>query len=250
MCHDDSMDLQFQIETGKKDVERAKATIADQEAKIGGAEAKIEELSTTIATGEKDLASATEIREKENADFVKLEKELMEAVSMLERAYGIIEREMAKTGFIQGKGSMDKVMDALEAVIVSAGVNSADKAKVQALLQATQGSSDSDLEFQPAGAPDPAAYKSQSGGILSVLEDMLEKAKAELASAQKAEMNAAFDFKMLKQKIEDAVAFGEKQLAETKKAKAAAVEAKATAEGELETAAKNLADDETHLKDL
>ena len=85
---------------------------------------------------------------------------------------------------------------------------------------------------------------------MSVLEDMLEKAKAELASAQKAEMNSAFDFKMLKQKIEDAVAFGEKTLAETKKAKAAAEEAKATAEGELETAAKNLADDETHLKDL
>merc|ERR1719353_146191 len=253
MCHDESMDLQFQIETGKKDVERAKATIADEEAKIGSAEAKIEELSTSIATGEKDLASATEIREKEHDDFNKLEKELMEAVSMLERAYGIIEREMAKTGFIQSKASkesMDKVMDALEAVIVSAGVNAADKAKVQALLQATQGSSDSDLEFQPAGAPDPAAYKSKSGGILSVLEDMLEKAKAELASAQKAEMNAAFDFKMLKQKIEDAVAFGEKTLAETKKAKAAAEEAKATAEGELETAAKNLADDETHLKDL
>jgi len=252
-CHDESMDLKFQIETGKKDVERAKATIADEEAKIGGAEAKIEELSTTIATGEKDLASATEIREKENDDFKKLEKELMEAVSMLERAYGIIEREMAKTGFMQGKASkesMEKVTNALEAVIVAAGVNAAGKAKVQALLQATQGSSDSDLEFQPAGAPDPAAYKSQSGGILSVLEDMLEKAKAELASAQKAEMNAAFDFKMLKQKIEDAVAFGEKQLAETKKAKAAAEEAKATAEGELETAAKNLADDETHLKDL
>merc|ERR1719393_326044 len=230
-----------------------KATIADEEAKIGAAEAKFEELSTTIATGEKDLASATEIREKENADFKKLEKELMEAVSMLERAYGIIEREMAKTGFIQSKASkdsMDKVMDALEAVIMSAGVNSADKVKVQALLQATQGSSDSDLELQPAGAPDPAAYKSKSGGILSVLEDMLEKAKAELATAQKAEMNADFDFKMLKQKIEDAVAFGEKTLAETKKAKAAAEEAKATAEGELETASKNLADDETHLKDL
>merc|ERR1719482_2399958 len=67
MCHDDSMDLKFSIETGKKDVERAKATIADEEAKIGAAEAKIEELSTTIATGEKDLASATEIREKEHA---------------------------------------------------------------------------------------------------------------------------------------------------------------------------------------
>merc|ERR1719261_692227 len=109
MCHDDSMDLKFSIETGKKDVERATATIADEEAKIGAAEAKIEELSTTTATGEKDLASATEIREKENDDFKKLEKELMEAVSMLERAYGIIEREMAKTGFIQSKASKDSM---------------------------------------------------------------------------------------------------------------------------------------------
>merc|ERR1719407_222251 len=243
MCHDDSMDLGFQIETGKKDVARAKATIADEEAKIGSAEAKIEELSTSIATSTKDLESATAIRAKENEDFQKLEKELMEAVSMLERAYGIIEREMAKTGFIQGKAgqeAMSKVMDALEAVIVSAGVNSADKVKVQALLQATQGDSDSDLALQPGGAPDPAAYKSKSGGILSVLEDMLEKAKAELASAQKAEMNSAFDFKMLKQKLEDAIAFGEKTLAE----------AKNVAEGELETASKNLSDDETHLKDL
>merc|ERR1719201_161891 len=253
MCHDDSMDLGFQIETGKKDVARAKATIADEEAKIGSAEAKIEELSTSIATSTKDLESATAIRAKENEDFQKLEKELMEAVSMLERAYGIIEREMAKTGFIQGKAgqeAMSKVMDALEAVIVSAGVNSADKFKVQALLQATQGSSDSDLELQPGGAPDPAAYKSKSGGILSVLEDMLEKAKAELAFSQKAEMNSAFDFKMLKQKLEDAIAFDFKMLAETKKAKAAAEEAKAVAEGELETASKNLSDDETHLKDL
>merc|ERR1719161_3504806 len=56
-------------------------------------------------------------------------------------------------------------------------------------------------------------------------------------------MNAAFDFKMLKQKIEDAVAFGEKTLAETKAAKAAAEEAKAVAEGELETASKDRAEE-------
>ena len=41
---------------------------------------------------------------------------------------------------------------------------------------------------------------------MATLEDMLEKAKAEHADAQKAEMNAKFDFDMLKQKLEDAVA--------------------------------------------
>merc|ERR1719321_2143752 len=96
------------------------------------------------------------------------------------------------------------------------------------------------MDLQPGGAPDPAAYKSKSGGIVATLEDMLEKAKA----------NAQFDFDMLKQKLEDAMAYGVKELAETKKEKAAAEEAKGVAEGELATFEKNLADDKKHLEDL
>jgi len=247
-CNDESKETQFEITTAKSDAERASATVADETAKIGAAEAKIEELSTTIATAEKDLASATKIREKENADFTKVEAELMTGVSMLERAIAIIEREMAKTGFIQGADSMKKVSDALTAVMEAAMVNGADKTKVEALLQSQ--TAEDDLELQPAGAPDPAAYKSKSGGIVDTLEDMLEKAKGELADAQKAEMNSKFDYDMLKQKLEDMMANGEKVMDETKKAKAAAEEAKATAQGELDTASKTLSEGETHLKDL
>merc|ERR1719375_783903 len=132
----------------------------------------------------------------------------------------------------------------------AAMVNSADKAKVQLLLQSQSAESEDDLDLQPAGAPDPAAYKSKSGGIVDVLEDMLEKAKAELADAQKAEMNSKFDYDMLKQKLEDAMAFGTKELGETKAAKAAAEEAKAVAEGELATAEKATAEGTKHLNDL
>jgi len=249
-CNDESKETQFEVKTSKADAERASAALADETAKIGAAEAKIEELSTTIATAEKDLASATKIREKENADFTKVESELMEGVSMLERAIAIIEREMAKTGFVQGGASMQKISDALDSVITAATVNTADRAKITALLQAQSGDEDLALELQPAGAPDPAAYKSKSGGIVSVLEDMLEKAKGELATAQKAEMNAKFDYDMLKQKLEDMMANGNKVMDETKKAKATAEEAKATAQGELDTASKTLSDAETHLKDL
>ena len=65
------------------------------------------------------------------------------------------------------------------------------------------------LYARPSGNFDEAKrrrYKAKSGGILDTLEDMLEKAKAEHADAQKAEMNAKFDFDMLKQKLEDAIA--------------------------------------------
>jgi len=249
-CNDESKETQFEVKTSKADAERASASLADETAKIGAAEAKIEELSTTIATAEKDLASATKIREKENADFTKVESELMEGVSMLERAIAIIEREMAKTGFIQGADSMKKVSDALQVVMDAGMVNSQDKTKVQALLQAQTAEGEDDLELQPAGAPDPAAYKSKSGGIVDVLEDMLEKAKAELADAQKAEMNSKFDYEQLKQKLEDAMKFGTKELGETKSAKAAAEEAKAVAENDLAVADKATAEGSKHLSDL
>merc|ERR1719456_405093 len=251
-CNDESKETQFEIKTGKSDSERASAAVADETAKIGAAEAKIDELSSTIATNEKDLAAATEIRDKEHADFLKMDAALAETVDMLTRAIGIIERELKKTGsFMQGD-SMKKVTDALQGLMDAASVNSLDKAKVQALLQSQSGSGDMDLalELQPGGAPDPAAYKAKSGGILDTLEDMLEKAKAEHADAQKAEMNAKFDFDMLKQKLEDAVAVGNKDLGETKTEKAAAEEAKAVAEGELETADKGVADDSKKLQDL
>merc|ERR1719453_506666 len=140
------------------------------------------------------------------------------------------------------------VVETVVVVMDAAMVNSGDKAKVQALLQSQ--TAEDDLELQPAGAPDPAAYKSKSGGIVDTLEDMLEKAKAELADAQKAEMNSKFDYDMLKQKLEDAMAFGTKELGETKAAKAAAEEAKATAENELAVAEKAAAEGTKHLNDL
>jgi len=63
-------------------------------------------------------------------------------------------------------------------------------------------------------------------------------------------MNSKFDYDMLKQKLEDAMAFGTKELGETKAAKAAAEEAKATGENDLAVAEKTVAESSKHLQDL
>merc|ERR1719253_1232251 len=120
------------------------------------------------------------------------------------------------------------------------------KANVQALLQ-----SNTDMDdLQPAGAPAPDAYKSHSGGILSTLEDMMEKAAAQRADGQKAEMISQHNFELLAQKLNDEVADQEKQLKATKKAKAEAEEAKSIAEGDLASTQKGLKEDEASLHDL
>merc|ERR1719506_2317798 len=79
---------------------------------------------------------------------------------------------------------------------------------------------------------------------------MLEKAEAQRADGQKAEMEANHNFEMLKQSLEDSVAAETKELDESKKAKAMAEEEKAAADGELERVTKEVADDEKKLKDL
>merc|ERR1719201_1636771 len=243
-CKDTAKETMFDIKTGKSGSERFAAAVDDFVAKIGVAETKIGELSDAIANDEKDLKSATAIRKKEYADFQKVDADLASSVDMLERAIGILERELAKTGFMQmDKASFNKVMTAVQAVI-----DAGDAVKLQALIQAS--TSEDDLELQPGGAPDPAAYKSSSGGIISALEDMLEKAKAQQSEAQKAEMNAKFDFDMLKQKLEDQIKFANKELDDTKKSKAESEEGKAEATGNLEEATKGITEDGKKLKAL
>jgi len=246
-CKDTSKDTQFVLKTSNSDAERFAAAVADKEAEISALETKIGELSTTIATNSKDLEAATAIRKKEKADYDTADAELAETVDMLRRAIAILEKEMSKTGFLQ-TSSMDKVRDALSALVMAEGVrgvSGADASKLAALLQ----DKDED-ELTLSGAPDPAAYKSKSGGIVSAMEDMLEKAEAQRAEGQKAEMEANHNFKMLKQSLEDSVANQEKELAESKKAKALAEEDKAVATGELERVQKEIAAAEKKLKDL
>merc|ERR1719253_1356166 len=138
--------------------------------------------------------------------------------------------------------TMGRVSQALQSLVNAADVRSLDKSRVAALLQSD--------DSQPAGAPAAAAYENKSGGIVETMEDMLEKAEAQASEQQKAEMTAAHNFAMLKQGLEDSMANAAKELSDAKKAKGAAEETKAEAEGELERTNKAIADNQKSLKDL
>merc|ERR1719301_284934 len=122
-----------------------------------------------------------------------------------------------------------------------------DGQRLTALLQSQEASQDSDAEL---GAPDPAVYESKSGGIVDVLNDLLEKAEGELADARKAESNAQHNYDMLKQELDDSIKFGTKDMDKAKKSKAATAEAQATAEGDLEVTNKALGEDIAQLNQV
>jgi len=249
-CEEESKNLQFEIKTGKAQAEELTSTIEKAVSDIKANEEKIEELAAKISTAEADLKAATEIRNKENSDFLAVEAELVDTVDALERAIGILEREMAKTGgaaFLQLKNA-DNIVAALKVLVQSASISSSDGARLTAFLQSQQESGDNDAEF---GAPDPAVYKSKSGGIVDVLNDLLADAEGQLEDARKAESNLQNNYEMLKLELEDVMKFGGQEMDKAKKANAALAETKAEAEGDLEVTNKALAEDikqlaETH----
>merc|ERR1719210_1099541 len=172
----------------------------------------------------------------------------MEIVDTLGRAIGIIEKEMAKGGasMLQLK-SASSIAQALGIMVQASMLSTADASKLTALVQTSH---QSDEENADVNAPDPAVYKSHSGDILATLQGLFDKAEAQLTDLRKTETTNVHNFQMLRQSIEDELAYGNKELVEAKEGLAAATEKKATAEGDLAATAKDLAADTKTLGDL
>jgi len=245
-CEDTSKNVMYEIKTGKSDKESLEATIAKEAANIDAQQAKIEQLAGDIALDEADLKAAQTIRAKEEADFRTKETDLVETVDTLERAIGIIEKEMKKGGaalaqFQKGSG----VIDALKAMVDAQSLSTADGSRLSALIQSTQSTDDEDT-----GAPAPAAFENQSGGVLDVLNDLLEKAQGELEKTRQQETSDIQNFEMLRNSLEDEIKFANKEKSEAATSKTESQEGKATAEGDLDVTTKALNEDTKDLGGL
>jgi chromosome segregation ATPase len=244
-CDSASQNINNEIKTATTKEEKLNAKVGEFTSDIAVGTSKIEELSAAISTNEAELNDATSVRNKEHSDFVSAEKELVETVDTLDRAVSIISTEMSKSSAALAQidtSNMDSLLSALGAVVEAAGFTTNDKQRLTALVQARQTGEETD-----AGAPAAATYKSQSGGIVDVLEDLKEKAEGELAAARKTESSAKHNFEMMKQSLEDQMAADTRDLDEQKAGKEAAEEGKATAEGDLASTVKALKESEEAL---
>merc|ERR1719310_2682200 len=226
----------------------SKRTIGDLKATIGTLTSTIDELTQKISTSEADLTSATEIRDKEHADFAASEKELVDTVDSLERATSVLKKNL---GFMQtGKAAkvLASVATGLSKIVEASWVNAHQKSVIQSLLQQQSGAEDEDLSLQPQATA--AAYASQSSGILDTIADMQEKAEESLSSSRKDEMEAQHAYAMLKQGLEDEIAVAKKQLSESTQTRAITEEELHTAEQALAETKETLAADTKYLEEL
>jgi len=207
-CETRARELQYEIKTGNAESKELQATIENEAATQESLNAKIEELSGAIATDEADLKAATDIRLKENGLFVAEEKELMDVLNTVERAIGILEKELSKSGAsMMQLQSASSVAQALAVMVEATSLSSADASKLSALLQNQQESEDSTDEL---GAPAAAVYKGASGGIVATMQDLYEKGEAQLEEARKAETKSLRAFEMLSQTLKDEIKYATK----------------------------------------
>merc|ERR1719433_1351384 len=240
------MNLGFDMKTEEAEIAELKAVIAKESALGGELPLKIEDLAASIAKAEADLDAATKVRAKEAADFLAEEKELLEIIDMLDRAITVLQREMAKSGasMLEIKNA-NTVAEALNAMVRASMFSMADAARITALAQSSQESDAGDVS-----APDAAVYKSHSGDIVETLQDLMDKAQAQLAAARKKEVGAVHAFQILKLSLQDQIKFDTKEMDDAKADLAASGEKKTVAESNLAVTTKDLDADIAALADL
>jgi len=243
-CEDRSKELGFEIKTGTAEAGDLSATINKETANADALSTKIDELSSDIATDEADLKAATEIREKEAADFSAEEKELTSVIYMLERAVAVLEKELGGASLMQVK-SAGNLVDALAIMVKASSINSMDAAGIASFMQSSSDDDDSE-----AGAPDAAVYESHSGGIIDTLTGLLDKAETQLNSATGTETANKNNFDQLKQSLTDEIKYANSDMDDAKKGLAESNEIKASAEGDLAVTNKDLAEDRKVLGTL
>merc|ERR1719262_1717412 len=116
------------------------------------------------------------------------------------------------------------MIQSVSVVIDAASFSVNDKQKLLSLIQNKQGDDDEEKSWSEEkdslselGAPDPAVYKSHSGGIVETLTDMKDKAEAQLSEERKAESTSKHNYEILKLALTDEINAAKKEMDEAKK---------------------------------
>merc|ERR1719262_1887096 len=124
---------------------------------------------------------------------------------------------------IQLQGA-NNVVQALAVMVEATSLDSADASKLTALLQSSQ---DAEDESESLGAPAAAVYKGQSGGIVATMQDLYDKAEAQLEEARQTENKDLRAYQMLAQSLKDEIKYATIDMNKAKKSLGASAEAKA-----------------------
>jgi len=230
-CDDVRSDKIKSIKEGAEQIEQLTADIAKAESDAEILTNEIAELEKTIAEDEAELKGASNVRKKEEAEYLAQHKDFSESIDACGRAIQVL-----------GARTADVPQSLLQLKNTQAIPHRA-KVMIESFLAMR---SESNGE---AGEPEANAYEFQSGSVISMLEKLKADFSAQLLALEKEEMNSKANYDVLAQTLTDNIAYAKKSVAKKTATKAARLESAASDKGDKETAIKVKADDEKTLAD-
>jgi prefoldin subunit 5 len=232
-CDDTKVEKKRAIEEANQKIEVLKADIEQYTATAEKLSKEIAELEEDISVWEGDVKAATKVREIEKADYDATHADYSESVDALERAIAVLKKQQH-----------DRKQASLVQLTTLNFIPQDAKNMIQAFIEQDP------EEGLAVSAPEANAYESQSGGIVEMLNKLLDKFIEERTQLEKEEMNAKHAYDMLMQDLKAQIGQAESDRDEKSEFKAETLQAKADAQGDLKDTTTTRDADEKYLADL
>lgn len=223
---DHAKQLGFEIETGERNIEKLVAFIEQADNSVATLGEAIAALESEIAGYEADQKAATDQRQIEHDEYMKVSQDYAESVDALEQAIQVLKQQAysrPQAELLLQK--MAKTKPGLHRVIA-------------ALLEVQSGND---------GAPAVAAYESQSGNIIQILEKLHDKFKGDLSDAETEESNRDHAYNLSMLHLGNTIADSQADRDEKAAVRAKKTAASAAAKGQLADTRTGLAEDQKDL---
>lgn len=207
---------------------------------------EIAELKEDVETSKADQEKATKLRKKERTDFEATHTDYTESIEAIGRALRALQTN---------KDKVDKT-----SLLQLAAVRKLKQLPADAVRSINAYLSGQVLPEEPAAlvsvgsqeneAPKPDVYKSQSGGVISMLKSLLDKFADERLALEKEEAKAKHEYELLVQDLKAQEKAATKDKEEKNQFKAKQLESKASNEQEFEETFTSRDADKKYASDL
>merc|ERR1719201_1849082 len=233
-CDDTSAEKGANIADAEEQIEVLKADIEQYATDATMLGKKIRSLEDDVACWEGDVNAATKVREIEKSDYDTTHTDYSESIDALERAIAVLK-----------KGTGDRAQAALTQVKQQSRIPDKARATIEAFLA----EDDSDVGLG-VSAPEANGYESRSGGIIEMLEKLLDEFIAERTALEKEETQSKQAYDMLMQDLKSQLSQDNADIQSSTETKAKKLEAKAKAEGDVSDTTDQMNEDTKYLEDL
>jgi len=242
----------------KDKIDQLNSVIEGSTGKKAELSTEIEGLKKDIATAKQSLAEATEIRNKEAAEFHSEETELLKSVTLLKGAIVALSKHHA--GLLQSDAELTVIKPSLRKMLHQQlhRLNwlevSRDRDAFFAFVDANDDILEPDSDGRGAAAmlqmPVHSSYAPQSGQVMGILKQMKEAFEIDLPETQKEEASKAAAFAMMKGEKESEMAEYQNSVQDKSALLATAKETCATAKRDLKDTMASLSADQRFLLEM